>query len=84
MLILSRTDLLRPVPDIRNFIHRDKCPRITGTDIVHECLILTLVHDRNDLIVFLKIIRTDRFIDRCAAVQIVNNELAEFYNGIVI
>ena len=38
-----------------------------------------LIHDRNDLIVFLKIIRTDRFIDRCAAVQIVNNELAEFF-----
>ena len=64
----SCTDLLRPVPDIRNLIHRDKCLRITGTDIVHECLILTLIHDRNDLIVLLKIIRTDRFIDRCAAV----------------
>ena len=79
MLILSRTDLLRPVPDIRNLIHRDKCLRITGTDIVHECLILTLVHDRNDLIVLLKIVSTDRFIDRCAAVQIVNNDLAEFF-----
>ena len=42
--------------------------------IIHQPLILTLIHDRNDLMVLFHVIGSDGFINRCSAVQIVDNE----------
>ena len=71
-------EFLRPVPDIRNLIYRDKRLWITGTDMVHERLVFALIDDRDDLVVLLKIVSTGGFIDRGPAVQVVDDELAEF------
>ena len=44
----------RLIPDIRHMIHRNKCFRIFIIHIIHQFLILVLVHDSNDFIAFLR------------------------------
>ena len=48
-------------------------------DISHQLLIFCFVYDRDDLIAFLHIIGTCRFIDRRSAVQIFDNEFTQFF-----
>ena len=45
--------------------------------IIHQFLILVLVHDGNDLVSFLHIISTDGFIDRRPAMKIIEDKIAE-------
>ena len=46
--------------------------------IIHQFLILVLVHDGNDLVSFLHIISTDGFIDRRPAMKSIEDKIAEF------
>ena len=48
-------------------------------DIIHQLLIFGFVYDRNDLISFLHIVGTVCFINGGSAVQIVNNEISQFF-----
>ena len=56
-------------------IHGNKSFRILVVHIIHQPLILTLIHDRNDLTVLFHVIGSDGFINRRSAVQIVDNKV---------
>ena len=42
--------------------------------VIHKLLVLTLVHNRDDFIVFLPVVGADGLIDRSPAVQIVDDK----------
>ena len=52
---------------------------VLTADIIHEFLILRLVHDGDDFVPLLHIVCTDRLIDRCSAVQVFYNKPAQFF-----
>ena len=53
--------------------------RVLTADIIHEFLILRLVHDGDDFVALLHIVCTDRLIDRRSAVQVFYNKPAQFF-----
>lgn len=67
----------RLIAHIRHVVNGDECLRVFPIDEVHQLLILALVDDGDDLVVLFKVIRADGLVDRRAAVQILNDELAE-------
>ena len=46
-------------------------------DIRHQFLIFALINNRDNLIVFFFIISANGLINRCAAVQLMNNKLSQ-------
>ena len=46
---------------------------------IHQFLIFAVIDDGDDFTVLFKIVRADGFVDRGAAVQIVNDEPAKFF-----
>ena len=50
---------------------------VFAVDEVHELLVFAFVDDGDDLVVFFEVIGADRFVDRGAAVQVVDDEPAE-------
>ena len=48
-------------------------------NVSHQLLIFCFVYYRDDLIAFLHIIGTCRFIDRRSAVQVFDNEFTQFF-----
>ena len=46
-------------------------------DIIHQFLVLRFVYNSNDLIALFHIVGADRLIDRSAAVQVINDKMAQ-------
>lgn len=48
-------------------------------DIIHQFLVLRFVYNSNDLIALFHIVGADRLIDRSAAVQVINDKMAQLF-----
>ena len=48
-------------------------------DIIHQFLVLRFVYNSNDLIALFHIVGADRLIDRSAAVQVIDDKMAQFF-----
>ena len=48
-------------------------------DIIHQFLVLRFVYNSNDLIALFHIVGADRLIDRSAAVQVINDKIAQLF-----
>ena len=70
---------LRLIPHIRYIINRDKRFRVLLVYILHQLLIFAFIYDGDDLMAFFHVVSTDGFVDRCPAVQIVNDKLAQLF-----
>ena len=68
---------LRLIPHIRYIINRDKRFRVLLVYKLHQLLIFTFIYDGDDLTAFFHVIGSDGFVDRCAAVQVVNDKLPQ-------
>lgn len=53
-------------------------------DIIHQFLVLRFVYNSNDLIALFHIVGADRLIDRSAAVQVINDKMAQLFFFFVI
>lgn len=53
-------------------------------DIIHQFLVLRFVYNSNDLIALFHIVGADRLIDRSAAVQVIDDKMAQFFFFFVI
>ena len=68
---------LRLIPHIRHIINRDKCFRVLLVYKLHQLLIFIFIYDGDDLTAFFHVIGSDGFIDRCTAVQVVDDKLPQ-------
>lgn len=75
----SKGPTLRLILHTRYIIYGNKRLGVQFIDEFHQLLVLTFVHNGDDLVVFFKMIGTDGFIDRGTAVQISCNKLAQFF-----
>ena len=48
-------------------------------DIIHQFLVLRFVYNSNDLIALFHIVGADRLIDGSAAVQVINDKMAQLF-----
>ena len=58
-------------------IHCDECERVFFVDEAHQSLVFGLIYDCDNLITFLHIVSSIRFINSCSAMQFMNNEVSE-------
>ena len=68
---------LRLIPHIRYIINRNKRFRVLLVYKLHQLLIFTFIYNGNDLILFFHVVGADCLIDRCTAVQVMNDELTK-------
>ena len=68
---------LRLIPHIRYIINRNKRFRVLLVYKLHQLLIFTFIYDGDDLTAFFHVVGTDGLIDRCTAVQVVNDKLPQ-------
>ena len=71
--------MLRLITHTGYIINRNKCLRINLIDKLHQLLIFTFIHNRNNLIMLFQIIGSYGFIDCCSTMQILNNKLSKFF-----
>lgn len=70
---------LRLVLHIGDVVNRNKRLRVLAVDEGHQPLVLAFIDDGDDLVMFLQIVCADGFVDRGAAVQLVDDELPQHF-----
>ena len=70
---------LRLVLHIGDVVNRNKRLRVLAVDKGHQALVLAFIDDGDDLVVALQIVCADGFVDRGAAVQLVDDELPQCF-----
>ena len=63
------------ITDLTDGIDRDKCLGVYFFHIVHQRLVLLLVHNGDDFLFRIAVIRADNIIEGCAAVLVMENEV---------
>ena len=71
--------MLGPVNDFIYRIHGDKSILICFQNIIHQGYILVFINNGDDLPPWLAVIGSDGFINRGAAVEMMQNKLPDFF-----
>ena len=70
---------LRAINNLIYRINSDKCLPVRFHQVTHQFAVLMLVHDSNDLPVWLEIICPDGLIDGRAAMQLLDDKLPDLF-----